>query len=283
MKISIGRFFLIGFLSLSIQSLSAQIQLLFETDQPYSFLVGLDGFVQNPEPVNKIVITGIDTGLHQINFIALGATDTLIYNKQVRLLEKDKQRYLLTIDFSKTPQLQYRGIVEHYPDQALRMKKQKVLEWSTFSEKRFKPKPKTFVVIEASQDLPTLDSNAVAVQHTKPVDSIIEPIDSSVNIIKTETKPTVVIAEKSPLEQILVSIKQQDFEFEKLQMALAFVQKNQYTLEDIQTMASLFRFDDSRLQLALQAQEKLPEGKRKQLGEIFDFEYSRTVYLNSIK
>jgi hypothetical protein len=277
---------------------SAQIELLFESKLDYTLLIGIDGFVQNPEPVSEAVITGLDTGLHAIDILAMGK-DTLLFNKKIRLLEKDKQHYVLEEDFQGNKNLHYRGFVERFPLKAMKLKQQKLLAYNPFIKEHFLPKhgsptpPKEKVVAtntpphvakasnEARETAKELVQTASKVpESTLATAAKLQAEKDSLNLYIRSQKAKVAA---NAFPTAVAKIQGQDFEFEKLQTALAYVNAQKISLEEVKELAALLRFDDSRLQLCTLAKKKLSETEKPALADVFQFEYSRNAYLQTLK
>ncbi len=251
----------------------AQIDVFFESRSDHALLIGVDQFAQNPEPVTQAVITGLDTGLHQISIVALGP-DTLRYEREIRLLEKEKQHYVLQKDFTGEVRLQYRGIIERFPLEAIKIEQQRLLAWERFKNRTLKPKePQTNRVVKVPAPPEEVIPDALIKKREARKDSLNERALARASEKKEALMYTEAIA----------AIKQQTFEFEKLQVALRFVNEHNITLVRVKELARLLRFDDSRLQLALQAKKKLAVAEKKELADIFQFEYSRNAYLKSLR
>lgn len=273
----------------------AQIDLLFESKLDYSLLIGIDGFIQNPEPVGEAVIMQLDTGLHTLEVLAMGK-DTLLFRKEVRLLETDKQRYVLEADFKGNKNLHYRGIVERFPLKAVKIKQQRLLAYNSFIKKHFLPsgkpmdseKEKTLAATEVLPDKAKATETAKALSTDTPAAqsgkvATVASLKAERDSLNLYARSQQAKLAENAFDIVIAKIKAQDFEFEKLQAAMSYVNANKIKSAEVIELAGLLRFDDSRLQLCTLAKKKLNEKDKEALSAVFQFEYSKNAYLQSLK
>lgn len=259
---------------------NAQIEVLFETNQSYTMLIGFDGFMQTPKPVSKAVIAQIAPGEHMLQVIALGK-DTISFTKTINLYEKEKQHYILTRDYNGTIQLQYRGIIARFPLEAPIIKQQKLVVWKgidsktpikTIATKNEQPVVKTVVKKDSTiVAIAKIQTSAVAAAVT------ITAKKDSLNKLLNEPKSN------TSFVTIVKMVSNSASEFEKLNALQKYTESNMVSITELSELARLLRFDDSRLQFLLKAKPLVTPEEKIILENVFQFEYTKKAYINTVK
>ncbi len=261
---------------------NAQIEVLFETDQPYTMLIGFDGFTQTPKAVSKAVIAQIAPGEHTLQLIALGK-DTVVFKKTINLYEKEKQHYMLTRDYEGIVQLQYRGIIERFPLEAPIINQQKLVPWKGINSKKL-VKPVVAKIEKPDAKIPakkdTSLSTTVKPQTTAvaAAANIIAKKDSlNQLLIKPKTAPA-----NASIGGVIETVSNTTSEFEKLSILQKYAETHTLNISELTDLAKLLRFDDSRLQFLLKAKPLATTEEKIALGKVFQFEYTQKAFINAM-
>lgn len=106
------KFFLCILLPLLTFSAFGQINILIIDETKSSFWVGIDGYVQNEDPTNKIFIKNLDTSDHRLIFKFQDKDETTI-NRKLVLPQTGTYKFVIQKNFKGQTQLRYRGFGSH--------------------------------------------------------------------------------------------------------------------------------------------------------------------------
>lgn len=266
-------------------------------------MLGIDGYQQNSDPTNQLIIKNIDTVKHQL-FLKIdekGIDQTVL--RKLKLTEKGNHSYVLTKNFKGKFQLRYRGKISTLPKTVKSLILQKTIRWpeeiillaaqENFELPSITPNiTETVEKIDTASPITTVTYLAIdsikidtppEVIVTAPVDTMIttmvvalEPIIDSIPIEQPTPGSTVL---EDPFIKLLAEMKSVDFEFKKLNLAKNYLILNGISTQEVNTVFQSFAYDNSRLQFMKYAIERVSDKQNlKILIDSFDYELSKEQF-----
>lgn len=267
----------------------AQVNIIIEDESKAGFLLGVNGYVQNTEPISLLMIKGLDTVPTQL---LVELQPRVYFTKIIDLHEKGNYKYVVTTNSRDELQLRYRGTLSKVPDGILAMEVQSVLAMEqtepivTASVKSDEEEIVPEIITPApSPVIPTKE-----IVHTIRVDSIApakaEPVAIKIDTAKSETpivtkEPVVqpkdtLIVKANPFDAFITDLSKTEFEFEKLQKSEDFAKNHNFTLEELKQVFNILTYDNSRLTLIRSVKGSFDDvSQMKELAEQLDYEISK--------
>ncbi len=267
----------------------AQVNIIIEDESKTGFLLGVNGYVQNTEPVSLLMIKGLDTVPTQL---LVELQPRVYFTKIIDLHEKGNYKYVVTTNSRDELQLRYRGTLSKIPEGILAMEVQRVL-----AMEQKEPIITASVKSDQAEIVPQLSSPTPApviptkeIIHTKKVDSIatakpkpvVIKIDTAQNqnkvvAIKPASKPKdTVVIKVNPFDAFITDLSKTEFEFEKLQKSEAYAKNHNFTLEELKQVFNILSYDNSRLTLVRSVKGSFKDvSQMKVLAEELDYEISK--------
>lgn len=266
----------------------AQVNVMISDETSHSFLLGVDGYVQNTEPVKKLVIEKLDTSRHIFHIYLNKGKDTVKLVRPVKLPKAGNYHYVIMQNYDKQFQLRYRGVITSFPAGVISMDHQTILEWPRPGTSKPVIASTTPAKKEAPQKKIRPQATTSAIQKSDSLSGVITrntPVDIAVikELVSTPT-PAVKKAippppQVPPFEQLLSAIREAEYEFVKLNLAKKY--SGNYTLSttEIQQVFKEFQYDNTRLQFLNHASEKISDPQNiKQLEQALEFDLSKEQF-----
>ncbi|HAD96687.1 MAG TPA: hypothetical protein DCG19_04725 [Cryomorphaceae bacterium] len=264
----------------------AQVNIMISDETGSSFLLGVDGYLQNTEPVKKLIIEKLDTSKHLLNIHLIKGKDTLKLARPLHLPKNGNHQYVIMQNFEKQYQLRYRGTVASYPVGVISMSRQKILPWPT-------PKKPSIVTASTTQTKASEPTRKPQPPKPKPVvkkdtiatKSVVQKADTvkpkpTVSIDKLPVKNTdKAPASPPPFEVLITSLQQAEFEFVKLNQAKGYSDKHAMSVAEVREVFQYFQYDNTRLQFLHHAVEKIRDPENiKELEATLEYELSKEQF-----
>ena len=278
------------------QLLSAQEAALFLEDLTgREFRLALDGYAQNTEYVDQLLIENCKASGHSI-FIKMKDT-ALTLDREIKFQGGGEHHYVITQNARGQVKLRYRGMDPQLPGGIIRLKRQKVLEWPDNPEniKIDPPRPEKPAAVANAPTGPekqdTLIKEVEVVQRTKARnDSVAAPkveeakVDSASGkiaseVLNTPDKEGAAVKESPPQDSILTKVAKFQYEFEKLE----FIKENYRPSGEGQTsllpqLLLQLNYDQSRLELIEQYREHIRrKGNEEKIYNALQYEVSKAT------
>ena len=282
---------------LSASMLQAQVSIIIEAETEEGFLLGINGYLQNEEATQALVITRLDTSVYQFN-VKTGAKE---FGKKVQLRESGNHKYVLTKDFNGHFKLRYRGLQSKLPASATSISYHEDSEWissiaatsivatEVIKEHNLEEmapkevladpeipasKPDTLVERATTTDSSS-SSNAVALLFTSSdtLQGESEKKDSSDTL-------TINPGSEANFQLVLEKLAQTEFEFDKLSICKEYISGNKIDSDQLGTLFSQLRYDQSRMQLARHSIQQVTDPENLSAQSIhFDYEVTKSKYI----
>ena len=267
----------------------AQVNIIIEDESKTGFILGVNGYVQNTEPVHSLAIKGLDTVPTQL---LVELQPNIYFTKIIDLHEKGIYKYVITTNSRDELQLRYRGALPKIPEGILAMNVQHsvVMEQTepiiTASVKSddIKVTPKAITptspppIIATKEIVQTkkLDSIAPA-QPTPETTGVDTTIDSTIAVSRSDSLPKdTMISPVNPFDAFIADLSKTEFEFEKLQKSEDFAKNHTFTLAELKQIFNILTYDNSRLQLVRSVKGSFKDvSQMKDLAEQLDYEISK--------
>lgn len=260
----------------------AQVSIMITDETNQGFILGVDGYIQNTEPVKKLIIEKLDTSAHLLNIHIIGKKDTVRLVRPIHLPDPGNYEYVIMQNFEKRFQLRYRGVVTSFPAGIVSMTRQTVLEWPKpkaspplASSQTMKPEvkaPKPKPQVQKAPPISKRDSIAVKpVAQKKPTDTAVVSPPQQAAVKNPPLKP--------PFEVLISEMEKAEFEFVRLNLAKEYTSVHKLSVEQVQHIFKKFQYDNSRLQFLQHAVEKISDPENIKLLEgTLDFELSKEQF-----
>lgn len=284
----------------------AQVNLYIEDKTESGFLLGINGYVQNTDPVQKLALSKLDT----FPFIVRVELEPRVsFSKKMHFHESGSYHYIITTNSRDELQLRYRGKIKEIPAAVITMEVQATLPLESLASRSDKstqpksplpppkedPRPKLAkpdsakVTIAATTKpgkkpapLPEVktDTTGEVSTTTAHISSTQPDTNSTPKIVTTSPpespKPT---PKKSTFEDFKNELKATEFEFEKLSKSQDFAKEHDFTTEELKQVLLVMKYDNTRLELlrSLSAQlQKMEEPKL--LKQTLEYEISKQQF-----
>ena len=232
----------------------AQVNIIIEDKTETGFVLGVNGFEQNTEPVKSLMIKGLDTVPNQL---LVELDSNIWFTKIIHLRSKGNYNYIITTNSRDELQLRYRGTTSAPPPGIVSIEVQRLV-----AMKQKQPVITASVKSDDTVTIKKIDTVKVAavvstkeVMETKKLDPEPKPtiVVAKPKIIQdsTSTNPKMdsIINEPNPFDLLMADLEETEFEFEKLQKSEAFAKDHTFTLEELKRVFNILTYDASRLQL----------------------------------
>lgn len=284
---------IVFFLFLSLSCLG-QVDLLIEDDENHLFDLGINGYLQNTEPVNKLIVNGIDTGQHFL-LLRYYTQDTLLFRRPIRLSDRGKHHLVITQNFKGERQIRYRGIEKSYPNGIIAIPYQELKKWEdndliVLAQKSLDTLPLiTYRQLEDSTE--AISNDTLVSESTKLSQDTLTTtaIDSSSLRAKADSTKNAIIEDVlneklQPFPLFYAQLKASEFEFEKLKMAISYLQEHELSVAEAKKIAQQMNYDNSRYQFIEAALTKITnKGNTAQLADVFQFELTRNRFKKTLR
>lgn len=269
----------------------AQVNVIIKDPTNSGFILGVNGFVQNTEPVDQVIIKGLDTIPHQL---IVQLDSTVWFSKLIHLRSSGNYNYIITTNSRDELQLRYRGKTSSPPSGIVSMEVQRLVPMQ-------QPEPVITASVKSSDNFQITSADTVETKVVVPTREIVEVktvapefvhlIPDSTKLAdpteKTDTLPLssdTILSMPSPFAVLLTNLQKTEFEFEKLQKSEDFIQKHSFTIEELRQVFRLLSYDNSRLQL-LQSihNDEIDMSVYQDLAEELDYEISRQKFNEILK
>lgn len=267
----------------------AQVNIIIEDESKTGFILGVNGYVQNTEPVHSLAIKGLDTVPTQL---LIELQPKIYFTKIIDLHEKGIYKYVITTNSRDELQLRYRGTSPKIPEGilALNVQHSVVMEQTepiiTASVKSDDikiaptaiPPTNTPPIIATKEIVQTkkLDSIPPA-QPKTAAPEIATTVNTAIVSVKSDNVPKdTVIAPVNPFDAFIADLSKTEFEFEKLQKSEDFAKNHNFTLAELKQVLNILTYDNSRLQLVRSVKGSFKDvSQMKDLAEQLDYEISK--------
>lgn len=289
-------FLLITLLSASF--LQAQVNVIIEDERPEGFLLGVNGYLQNQEQAEALVITGLDTIAYHFSI----KSGPIEFQKNIHLREVGTHKYVLTNDFYGKLKLRYRGLQARLPSGISSVKLSDEIQWpsvtlATADTSSGIPAagniidslPNTAVSVAVAKDsqvnhsiklvTTTVDSNSLKTAEILTpgtADSLVKN-----NSVRPDSSAASDNQAKNQVFQSLINtLAIEEFEFERLRIAQEYLAANKIRAEQLGKLFEQLKYDQTRMQLTESAiaqvtdPENLPE-----LSRYFEYEITKSKYI----
>ena len=267
----------------------AQVNIIIEDESKTGFILGVNGYVQNTDPVHSLAIKGLDTVPTQL---LVELQPKVYFTKIIKLHEKGNYKYVVTTNSRDELQLRYRGTLPKIPEGMLAMEVQRsmVMEKSEpivtasvqSDEIEVTPEIATQTpppVVPTKEIVQTKKVDSIAPVKTKPLVVNTDTISSKIAVEQKSSKPkqdTISIEKANPFEAFIADLAKTEFEFEKLQKSEAYANKHNFSLEELKQVFNTLSYDNSRLQLVQSIKGSFTDmSQMKVLAEQLDYEISK--------
>lgn len=293
-------FLLITLISVSI--LRAQVSLVIEDERSEGFFLGINGYLQNQDKKEQVLVTGLDTSKYLIS-IRTGAVE---FNKTIQLREPGTHKYVLTNDFYGKLKLRYRGNQSKAPSGLSATSLSSEVKWPVIASS---------VLIAGTANpgkISTLPSQESTSQGDKngSLDSLSEKSDTTISLTpKTDSAQVATIvttaitdsaaaeptdntdAEKSDpenstktspeaLQTVLNTLDGQEFEFDKLSISQEYLEANMVTSNELGKLFEQLKYDQSRMQLIQSSITRVTDPENlANLARYFEYEISKSQFI----
>lgn len=265
----------------------AQVNIIIEDESKKGFLLGVNGYAQNTEPVNSIAIKGLDTVPTQL---LIELQPKVYFTKIINLHEKGNYKYIITTNSRDELQLRYRGTVSKIPEGTLTINVQRtvVMEQSEPIITASVKSDETATPAKVATKIPPPVVPTREIVEVQKVDSIAPkkpkttqalPDSSKAKntvVIDTATSQRVIAEKPDPFEAFIMDLNKTEFEFEKLQKSEAYAKNHTFSLEELKQVFNILSYDNSRLQLVRSVKGSFKDvSQMKVLAEQLDYEISK--------
>lgn len=267
----------------------AQVNLLIEDETGSGFLLGINGYVQNTDPVKAMVIQKLDTFPFEVR---VELAPNAFFYKKMHFHESGSYRYIITTNSRDELQLRYRGTLKDPPASVITMNVQNMLPLNPLattakvdSKPAVLPPPDKSVAgnddaivkpvppaIPKKDTLPSVPATTAVVNEPIAVaqkeEEIIEPRETQ--------PPAEVISPEKTFDTFLEELKATEFEFEKLNKAQEFATQKSFTSHELKKVLEIIKYDNTRLELLRNLKPMLKEMKDPEvLKEALEYEISK--------
>jgi hypothetical protein len=288
----------------------AQINILIVDETSQKFDLGIDGFKQNDMPCTEFLVVDLDSSFHFLNLKIAGEQE-IEFSKKVQFKKEGTYAYALVKNFKGRHQLRYRGIATNSSISIKAHKFNTDKAW-------FESKKEIAGVTNPSNSLankleaeplnpPSLDSSISQQAINKPIDSSSSPSVKIVSyrkdtsLVANEEKakvpepniasiPDSIAVQKktkfdstasrfNDFQQLIIDIKKEEFEFNKLNKAKNYLINHAISTKEVKRLFLLFKYDNTRIQFLGFAVERLSDPQNiSQLENSFDYELSKEQF-----
>ncbi len=273
----------------------AQVNLIIEDATGTGFLLGINGFVQNADPVKELVVKKLDTFPFEVR---VELSPNVFFEKKMHFHAKGNYQYIITTNSRDELQLRFRGEPDALPTTATTIDAKNVTPLrplAALSPVKEKEKP-TSVVPEKKpatrEPAATTPKTVVATIPTKTppaeastpkstpqkVETTVAPKKDTVVAVAPPPPPPPVKKEKT-FGDFLLELQNTEFEFEKLNAAKEFGKKHTYTIEELKQILAAMKYDNTRLEFMRDTKESWKNLKNIQsLRGSFEYEISKEQF-----
>ena len=243
----------------------AQVNLIIEDATGTGFLLGINGFLQNTDPVKELVVKKLDTFPFDVR---VELSPNVFFEKKMHFHSKGNYQYIITTNSRDELQLRYRGEPDALPAAATTIDANNVIPLrplASLSPAKEKEKPASVIPekksVSKAPAITTPISTTTAIPaktqttETKTPKSIppkVEAVatpkkDTTVAVVPPPPPPPPVKKEKT-FGEFYTELQSTEFEFEKLNAAQEFGKKHPYTVEELKQILAAMKYDNTRLE-----------------------------------
>ncbi len=259
----------------------AQVNIMVTDETENSFVLGLDGYLQNTQPVQGLIIQKMKAGSHVLNIHIYKDKDTVRLARPLKLEQSGNYQYVIMRNFEGRYQLRYRGKTTSFPAGIQAIEQQKIMEWPAAEIRNLALKQPEPVQVSTALPPPTGEKKPEPkAEKPNPTVTKAPPPKTAMTKAaeKAPAKPPVVPAPE-PFEKLVKNLREAEFEFVRLNTAKEYTNQNPLTVNEVKTVFSYFSYDNTRLQFLNHAHEKIKDKENiKQLLETLDFELSKEQF-----
>ena len=274
----------------------AQPVLMIEDQTKTGFKLVVNGFTQNETALNKLNIQGIPIGEAEL---AILLSDGRSFQRKLPDLEKGFHYYVLYRDYKGNTRMRYRGLADDLNQSAIMLDYSEKKPWIDFQKEglatldtnsqfeEWQDQQELISNLDSSElviitELPRKDSLQTALDDAA-IASIPRQDDSLISF--QEPKPDTLLSKakieaETPLNafaQFKTEWNATNFEFDKLQIAMNFLEQHKVDEAKIIFMLIDLKYDQSRLNLMQAAIAKEPKLKnaKEALFACLDYDLSK--------
>lgn len=243
----------------------AQVNLIIEDATGTGFLLGINGFVQNSNPVKELVVKKLDTFPFEVR---VELSPNVFFEKKMHFHSKGNYQYIITTNSRDELQLRFRGEPEVLPATATTIDAKNITPLrplAALTPTVEKEKPTTIIAEKVSATKApaiTTHQSASTTVPAKTTNPETKPSISSPPKVETKAdlkKDTVVavvppppppppVKKEKTFSEFYMELQATEFEFEKLNAAQEFGKKHPYTIEELKQILAAMKYDNTRLE-----------------------------------
>ncbi len=239
----------------------AQVNLIIEDATNTGFLLGINGFVQNTDPVKELVVQKLDTFPFEVR---VELSPNVFFVKKMHFHNKGNYKYIITTNSRDELQLRFRGEPSTLPATATTIEAKNAVALrplTALTNIEEKAQPKTIIPEKETQiAVTTKKGNEEPVTAAAPQKKEEKPTPEPIKIkeepvAKKDTAkqtppppPPPVLKKEKTFAEFYADLKSTEFEFEKLNAAREFGNKHSYTVEELKQILAAMKYDNTRME-----------------------------------
>ncbi len=271
----------------------AQVNLIIEDATNTGFLLGINGYVQNTDPVKELVVKKLDTFPFNVR---VELSPNVFFEKKMHFHTKGNYQYIITTNSRDELQLRFRGEADVLPATATTIDAKNATPLRPLASiSPTKEKPATVIPEKKPVAKAPTATAAKTIATPAPAKSPVAKINiPKAAPPKTETiaavkKDTVValvtppppppVKKEKTFVEFYAELQETEFEFEKLNAAQQFGKKHSYTVEELKKILAAMKYDNTRLEFIRATKEQWKNLNNIQsLRDSFEYEISKEQF-----